>query len=266
MPIYTDQTGYSFSLDATPQRIISLVPSQTELLHDLGLGDRVVAVTKFCVHPEEWFRSKSRVGGTKKVSIRKIESLNPDLIIGNKEENTRSDIEALRQNWPVWCSDVKTLPEAMEMISSVGDITDKANKAALLVNEIKAGFELLPKAPALRTAYLIWRKPWMVAAGNTFIDDMLQRAGLENVFGQLQRYPEVDAGALRAADPQLVLLSSEPYPFSEKHMTELQSICPEVQILLTDGTMWSWYGSRLRMVPPYLSSLVSSVGSGSSET
>lgn len=251
-----DQTGHTVSLPALPKRIISLVPSQTELLHDLGLGDRVVGITKFCVQPETWFRSKLRVGGTKKVSLRKVEFLQPDLIIGNKEENTRSDIEALRERWPVWCSDVLGLPDAIEMIQSVGKLTGSEDAAGKITADITSGFNKLSPGPECRAVYLIWRKPWMVAAGHTFINDMLQRAGFRNVFGQLQRYPEVNGEAIRAMDPEVVLLSSEPYPFREKHLAELQAICPNAQIILTDGTMWSWYGSRLREAPLYLQNLI----------
>jgi len=120
-----------------PQRIISLVPSQTELLFDLGLGDRVVGITKFCVHPEVWFRTKPRVGGTKKVDLEKVRKLEPDLIIGNKEENERADIDALAAEFPVWMSDVRHLESALDMIHRIGMITGTVDQAGEITDPIR---------------------------------------------------------------------------------------------------------------------------------
>jgi ABC-type Fe3+-hydroxamate transport system substrate-binding protein len=227
-----------------PQRIISIVPSQTELLADLGLGDRVVGITKFCVHPTEWFREKTRVGGTKTVNIAKALALHPDLIIANKEENDREQVEALSKYCPVYTSDVKTLEDALEMIGQVGKLTGTEEKAADLSQRIQAHF-FLPDISLKRAAYLIWRKPYMVAGGDTFIHDMLPYAGFSNVFGDKKRYPECNALELAEANPEYILLSSEPFPFKEKHVAELAEICPNAVIQMVDGEMYSWYGSRL---------------------
>ena len=258
----TDQLHRTITLPERPERIISLVPSQTELLHDLGLGERVVGITKFCVRPEEWFRTKPRVGGTKQVHLDRVRDrvrdLQPDLIIANKEENTREDIEALAQEFPVWVSDVRDLDQALDMVARVGDITGTADRAGELVEQITAAFDgLVPLQPALSAAYLIWRDPWMAAGGDTFIDDMLQRCGLSNVFsGREGRYPAVSPAELAAADPDVVLLSSEPYPFGEKHLQEIGLLLPGVPVRLVDGEAFSWYGSRLLHAPAYFSGLL----------
>jgi len=251
----TDQLNREVHIPFPPQRIVSLVPSQTELLYDLGLREEVVGITKFCVHPEVWFRQKKRVGGTKKLNLEAIAALEPDLIIGNKEENERSQIEALQARYPVWMSDVQNLEDAEEMIGRIGAIVNKANEAAALVSKIWQSFEALKVSEKRRTAYFIWRKPYMVAATDTFINDMLKRAGFINVFGHLSRYPEVDNAMLREANPEVILLSSEPYPFQQKHVEKLRIQCPNAVICLVDGESFSWYGSRLLHSATYFRNL-----------
>lgn len=256
----TDQLGRRVAVPFPPQRIVSLVPSQTELLFDLGLGAQVVGVTKFCIHPAE-ARSKSIVvGGTKNFDFEKIAALKPDLIIGNKEENYQDGIEQLATNFPVWLSDISNLPEALDMIRRVGFIVGAKEKADALAKEIEASFahlvpsEIAEKAPD-SVAYFIWRKPYMVAAAGTFIDDMLHRAGFSNVFAKLSRYPEISAEQLAAAVPRRIFLSSEPYPFAAKHVAEFQALCPAAKIEVVDGELFSWYGSRLRQSAAYFSQL-----------
>ncbi|HOY05068.1 MAG TPA: cobalamin-binding protein [Saprospiraceae bacterium] len=247
-----------------PRRIVSLVPSQTELLAYLGLQEEVVGITKFCVHPAEWFQNKQRVGGTKTVNFEKTAALQPDLILANKEENERTQIEELQKHFPVWISDILTLEDALDMIRQVGGMTGKTEPAQALAVEIVRRFEGLKKEPfkTVRAAYLIWRKPYMVAARNTFVDEMMQWAGFVNVFAGLQRYPEISADALVAAAPEVVLLSSEPYPFAEKHLHAIRELCPAASVLLVDGEMFSWYGSRLLQAPAYFQALRQRVGKG----
>jgi ABC-type Fe3+-hydroxamate transport system substrate-binding protein len=243
------------TLPYVPQRIVSLVPSQTELLFDLGLGERVVGVTKFCIHPAQAVRNVTKVGGTKQFRFDVIARLQPDLVLGNKEENYREGIERLASQYPVWISDIYTLADALDMIRKVGELTGAAGKAASLATAIGVGFANLVTVPPVRVAYFIWRSPWMVAGNHTFIDALLNHCGLTNVFGYLPRYPEVTEAQLRDARPDCILLSSEPYPFGEKHREELQRLCPRAKVLLADGEMFSWYGSRLLQSPTYLSSL-----------
>jgi ABC-type Fe3+-hydroxamate transport system substrate-binding protein len=260
MPLTTDMLGRIMDVPAQPRRIVSLVPSQTELLADLGLEEEVVGITKFCVHPEAWFRSKPRVGGTKQLSLEKVEALRADLIIANKEENERAQIERLAQVAPVWVSDIGTLPEALDMISRVGRLCCREAQAADIRSGIEAAFALFAKQgkEKRRVAYAIWRNPWMWAGAGTFIHDMMERCGWENVFGGTQRYPEMSLEDLKQLHPELILLSSEPYPFSEKHLPELAAAFPEAKLALVDGEMFSWYGSRLLKAPEYLARLLQS--------
>ncbi|MCI1186448.1 helical backbone metal receptor [Hymenobacter sp. DH14] len=256
----TDQMGRRVAVPFPPRRIVSLVPSQTELLFDLGLGEKVVGVTKFCIHPTEARTQATVIGGTKNFDFEKIAALKPDLIIGNKEENYQAGIEQLAAEYPVWLSDISNLPEALDMIRRVGFIVGAKEKAAALAADIEASFADLA-LPAASTAapesvaYFIWRKPYMVATTGTFIDDMLRRAGFANAFAGLSRYPEISADQLVAANPQCIFLSSEPYPFAAKHMAEFQALCPAAKIEIVDGELFSWYGSRLRKSAAYFSQL-----------
>ncbi len=260
---YTDQMGRRVEIPSSPKRIISLVPSQTELLFELGLEYKVQGITKFCVHPEQYFKEKTKIGGTKNFNFERIEALEPDLIIGNKEENYQEGIEQLAQKYPVWMSDITEIEDAWEMMTSIGNITQRSQEADRLVGELKETFSaysdwlhgFLPQP--IKVAYFIWRKPWMVAGGDTFIDKMLQKAGFENVFGHLSRYPEIDLGDLQVQEPEWILLSSEPYPFKEeKHFAEIKEIYPKAKIKLVDGELFSWYGSRLKYSIPYFKKLL----------
>jgi len=246
---FTDQMGNEILINFPPKRIVSIVPSQTELLFDLGLDHEIIGLTKFCIHPIEKFAERTKVGGTKKLNIDLIKDLKPDLIIGNKEENTQSDIEELAEHFPVWMSDVFTLNDAMKTINQIGELVDREPEAAYLNHLISAGFNDL-KTLALqnqidkKVAYLIWRKPYMAAGKNTFINDVLIANGMTNVIHH-ERYPTITLEKLKYLNPQLILLSSEPYPFAEKHIEEIQKAIPNVSIKLVDGEMFSWYGSRL---------------------
>jgi ABC-type Fe3+-hydroxamate transport system substrate-binding protein len=251
----TDQTGYRIELQAPARRIVSIVPSQTELLADLGLDSETVGITKFCIHPGEWFRRKKRVGGTKDVRVATVRDLQPDLILANKEENTREQVEALRAICPVWTSDISTLEDALDMIRAVGVLTDKEKEANTMAGAIDTAFNQLSPMPPLPCLYFIWRNPYMVAGGDTFIHEMLHRAGFKNLAAGLQRYPELTPDQVQTIGPEYILLSSEPYPFREKHIRELQEILPEATILLADGEMFSWYGSRLAQAPAYFEAL-----------
>ena len=248
-----DMTGRRIHLPPIPQRIISLVPSQTELLYDLGLQDRVVGITKFCVHPNIWFRTKTRVGGTKQLHPKIINNLHPDLIIANKEENDKEQIEALSQKYPVWISDIKSLQDALFMIESIGQITATASAAQQIATTIKTQFSTLTQTQTpLKVAYFIWKDPWMCAGGDTFINAIIEAMGWVNVCKHQLRYPQVNLNELQA---DVCLLSSEPFPFKEKHLLQLNASYPHTKFQLVDGEMFSWYGSRLLHTPNYLKSL-----------
>ena len=250
---YRDQLGNTIELSSTPRRIISLVPSQTELLSDLDLDDEVTGITKFCVHPESWFRYKTRIGWSRNINIEKIKSLGPDLVIANREENLKEQVAALQQFAPVWVSDINNLDDALSMIRSVGEMVGRSAKAEALARTIELNFKDLEVISRQRTtAYLIWKDPYMTVGGDTFISDMMQRAGFTNVFAHTKRYPETTIEELQRLECEVLLLSSEPYPFAQRHIDEIRSLLPGKKIVLADGEMFSWYGSRLQYAPAYL--------------
>ncbi|PTR01601.1 substrate-binding family protein [Mucilaginibacter yixingensis] len=257
MPLFADQLGRKLTMDAPPQRIISLVPSQTELLFDLDLGQQLVGLTKFCIHPQDKVATKTKVGGTKQLDIPLIRSLEPDLIIANKEENERGQIEQLMAEFPVYVTDVDDLEGALQMINGVGALTDRVQQAAMLTSQITRAFDRLKaeSSSPLNVVYLIWRKPWMAAGKSTFIDDMLSRCGWQDAL-TVTRYPQLTEDMLRGVKPDVVLLSSEPYPFKEKHIQEIAEIIPQARVELVDGEMFSWYGSRLLQAPEYFIRLI----------
>ena len=247
-------------LNYLPKRIVSLVPSQTELLFDLGLDAETIGITKFCVHPPGWFKTKERVGGTKTVNMDKVHQLKPDLIIANKEENVKEQIEELAKDCPVWLTDVNNFDDALKMIADIGTLTGKSAATTAIINNISKGFKSIPKIEKpVKTAYLIWRKPYMTIGGDTFINDMLLQCGFENIFADKTRYPEIKSGDLQTANCQLLLLSSEPYPFKQKHIDELSSQLPNTKIILADGEFFSWYGSRMLQSPAYFKQLIAQI-------
>ena len=258
---FNDMMGRKVEVNYPPKRIVSIVPSQTELLFDLGLDEEVVGITKFCVHPEEWFRNKIRVGGTKQLHINKIRELQPDLIIANKEENTQSQVEELAGEFPVWISDIQTVAEGRQMINAVGELTGTEEKAREIIAEIESSFAGIRQcAQPKRVAYFIWREPWMSVGHDTFISNMIETIGWVNVFAGSEKYPEVTTENLAAVKPEVVLLSSEPFPFKEKHMAEVKAVLPGAEVLLVDGEMFSWYGSRMRLAPGYFNCLHRDLG------
>ncbi|HEY9046813.1 MAG TPA: helical backbone metal receptor [Ohtaekwangia sp.] len=251
---FTDQMGHRLSITFPPKRIVSLVPSQTELLSTLGLESEVVGITKFCVHPVEWLQHKTIIGGTKNFRFDVIEALQPDLIIGNKEENYEEGIRLLQEKYPVWMSDIVSMNDAMDMIQGIGEITGKAAEASHILQSIQQSFEILKSFSGQSILYFIWRNPWMVAGNGTFIHEMLERLTLRNI-APSPRYPELTDENIRQLKPDYIFLSSEPYPFQEKHIAELKQLSPSSEIILVDGEMFSWYGSRLALAPHYFNSL-----------
>jgi ABC-type Fe3+-hydroxamate transport system substrate-binding protein len=251
----TDMCGNLITLPNYPQRIVSVVPSQTELLYDLGLNETVIGITKFCVHPKQWFENKTRIGGTKNLNLEKIISLQPDLIIANKEENTKSDIELLAKYCPVYISDIFNLQDNNTMIVDMGTLTNTQEKAAIIINKINTSFENLPKKELATALYLIWKKPYMAAGKNTFIDAMLPYAGFKNCL-QETRYPSLDVAKIIQLQPQNILLSSEPFPFKQQHIDELQVHLPNCKIQIVDGEMFSWYGSRMLLAADYFKKIL----------
>ena len=256
--VFKDQLNRTLSFSSYPKRIISLVPSQTELLFHLGLDKEVVGVTKFCIYPTDWKTRKTIVGGTKNIKIDLIKELNPDLIIANKEENDEDSLRKLMPIFPVWISDIKRLEDAFQMILSVGKITNSESTSFTWTEKIKKQFKilsLLPKQPR-RVAYLIWNNPLMSVNQDTFIHSLLELNQWDNCFkDKLNRYPEITEEELVDSNPEMVFLSSEPFPFKDKHIDRFKQLLPESRVVLLNGEYFSWYGSRLVDSPAYFSSL-----------
>jgi ABC-type Fe3+-hydroxamate transport system substrate-binding protein len=253
---FTDQLGRQIEIPFPPKKIVSVVPSQTELLFDLGLTDEIAAVTKFCIYPKIQMLNKEKVGGTKSLGLEKIVQIAPDLILANKEENTQEEIELLAKKFPVWISDIKNLADSIAMMEAVGEITNTADCASNLSKSIETKFAALKPFKPLRTVYLIWKKPFMAVNSDTFIHDMLGYAGFENATANSGlRYPDLSVDDLKAINPDVLLLSSEPFPFGEQHIAELAEILPSCSIHLVDGELFSWYGSRLLQSPEYFINL-----------
>lgn len=229
-----------------PKRIICLVPSLTELLSDLELEDNVIGITKFCIKPTLWFNSKTRIGGTKNVDFEKIAKINPDLIIANKEENTKEDIEKLAKLYSVWISDINNYEEAIFAIKEISIICNRAAKGNLLINNIEENKKLyISNHSNLKSViYLIWKKPYMAVGSKTYIDNILELLGYTNCFKE-ERYKEITIEQIKELNPDYIFLSSEPYPFKDKDIKEIQKQIPSSICKLVDGELMSWYGSRL---------------------
>ena len=231
-------------------RIVSLVPSQTELLHDLGIEDQVVGITKFCVHPYHYKSTKQVVGGTKNIKIDKIKALKPDIILCNKEENTKEIVEACQEICEVHLSELYTIQDTLELIKYYGERFNTRTRAANISEKINRNlndFKIYIKdKPIIKVAYFIWRNPWMVAANQTFIQHLLELNNFENIYANLNRYPEVDINKIQQeGDPEIVMLSSEPYPFKDEHAFEIGRVAHHHKTIFVDGEYFSWYGSRL---------------------
>ena len=256
---FEDARGRRLRLEAPPRRLVSLVPSQTELLAHLDLNEETVGLTRFCVRPEGWKSRKTIVGGTKNVRVEKVEALRPDLVLANHEENTPETVEAIEAFAPVFVTDVKTVTDAADMIRTVGQLTGRSERADPLADRLASRFRTLAERTAdapLPAAYLIWRDPYMTIGRDTIIHDVMERAGLTNVFGAHTRYPEVTPEEIVASEARVVLLPDEPFPFDETYTAELREALPEpLPTRRVQGQLFSWYGPRLADAPAYLRSL-----------
>jgi iron complex transport system substrate-binding protein len=253
-----DHLGRIVHLPSFPQRIVSLCPSITKTLVDLGLGHRLVGRTRFCIHPKEIMQLIPQVGGTKEINFDRLRALDPDLIIGEKEENTQEMIASLEAEYPVYMTDVVDFATAQEMVIDLGRITRTEAAAGRLLQQLAdswAGIQTL--AEPIPCLYLIWKNPWMAAGANTFIDSVLEKCGFNNLATNLPgRYPVLDDLSFFKEKPILIFLSTEPYPFKNLHIAEIQGVVPEAKVRLVDGEMFSWYGSHLVGVENYLNLLL----------
>ena len=241
-----DRSNFQELTVKVPKRIISLVPSLTEYLHSLGLNEQVLGLTKFCVHPEGWKREKHIVGGTKNLRMQTIRSLNPDLIIANKEENEKNQVLELAKDYPVYLSVIGNFEEAINELTIIAHCCNRTPEGKMVVSQIlnqKKSYQIPERSE--RAVYLIWKNPWMTVGGDTFIHHMMSMAGYTNVFADQERYPSLEIEELKELEPEYVLLSSEPFPFKMDHVRELKKELPNSRVWLVDGELFSWYGSRL---------------------
>ena len=245
---YTDALGNTFNrIPKEELRIVSLVPSQTELLIDLGLEEQLVGITKFCVHPVDLRQRKEVVGGTKQLHKDKVAALKPTLILCNKEENTKEIVEDLQEIAPVWVTDIFTLDDALHTILDLGEFFDVVSKASEIVEKIQkeadSFAEFMRDKAERKVLYFIWKNPYMAVGKNTFVNDLLERNNMINVLPEASRYPEVSPKT--TTKPEVLLLSSEPYPFAKKHQKQIEEEWG-IPTMLVDGEYFSWYGSRLK--------------------
>ena len=256
--LYIDQLGRKIELDKTPERIVSLVPSQTELLYYLGI--KPVGQTIFCIHPESEFKSSYKVGGTKKLQLDKIRALQPDLIIGNKEENTKEQIEEISDEFPVWMSEINSVDDALDFITRIGSILGKSNECINLKLMIQSGLNrLIAPTYKLSYIYLIWKDPYFAVASGTYINSVLDRGGFINALANKTRYPEITIEQINQLQPDCVMLPSEPFPFKQEHVEALQKEVPKSHVVPVDGEILSWYGSKMLEAPDYLMKINSDI-------
>jgi len=243
---FTDDLGRIIKFEEKPKRIISLVPSITELLYDLGLEEEIIAVTKFCKYPKEKIKTVEKIGGTKDFDLEKIRSLKPDLIIAVKEENDKERTLEIAKEFPLCVFDITDIDSALSSILKIGKLTGVEENAKKIMQEITNKIQAFSTPKAKKVCYLIWENPMMTIGKNTFISEMLQLAGYENVFSEKkENYFSVSNEELKSKETDLIFLSSEPFPFKEKHQKQFQKQFPNSKVVLVDGEMFTWYGSRI---------------------
>ncbi|WP_298479088.1 helical backbone metal receptor [uncultured Maribacter sp.] len=254
-----DQLSRTIVLPSWPFRIISLVPSETELLVDLGLEEYIVGVTKFCVHPNNIRTTKKIVGGTKNVSFKKIAALQPNIILCNKEENTKEIVHTLEKEYEVHVSNVKNIVDVLHLIEQYKNLFNCKEKASKITTNIKselANFQkFIQNKPKVSVLYFIWKNPWMLAGKGTFINSLLAINNFSNLSNTQERYPTITSEEIKQTTAQIILLSSEPFPFSNKHISEIRKLNISSKVILVDGEYFSWYGSRLQAAFTYFKEL-----------
>ncbi|MFS0671724.1 ABC transporter substrate-binding protein [Ornithinibacillus sp. 179-J 7C1 HS] len=256
MQTIQDHLGRTLTLPHLPSRIISLVPAITETMYHLGLEDKIVGRTRFCIHPKDKVKQATNIGGTKEIKLDRIHELKPDLIIAEKEENTKEIVETLEQHFPVFVFEVKKIADVYRMITDVGRLTERESESAKLVESIQREFLNLPKMNGKRAAYVIWKKPYMVVGKETYIQSLLEEMGFINPFTTMEgRYPVVTEEDFRKVELDYILLATEPYPFREKHLGEFQAMLPDVLPVIVDGEMF-WYGSKMIKSARYFEELL----------
>ena len=237
-------------------RIISLVPSLTESLLDFGIPD-IVGRTKFCIHPKDQVKDIEVIGGTKNIHLEKIRALKPDLILANKEENMKEQVEALMPDFKVWSTNIENIEVNYYFLKNLGNMFNQKEKAQAFNLKIYDIFNQYKLNKRIKAAYLIWKKPYMTIGSDTFIHHLLQQLGFDNIFSEQKRYPVIEMQDLDEAE--IIMLSSEPYPFQEKHLEEFRAVYPDKKIIIVDGEAFSWYGTHIAKCETYYKELVTTI-------
>lgn len=254
--MFQDHLGRIVNIQGTPMRIISLVPAITETMYHLGLEKKIVGRTRFCKFPEDKVKQAMNIGGTKEIKLDRIHELKPDLIIAEKEENTKEIVETLEQYYPVFVFEIQKIEEVYRMIHDLGKLTEQREPASELVNEIQTAFQALPKTKNKRVAYVIWKKPYMVVGKDTYIQSLLEELGFTNPFSEAEgRYPVVTVEDLQQAELDEIFLATEPFPFRKNHLDEFQALLPGVKPFVVDGEMF-WYGAKMVEAAVYFKNLM----------
>ncbi|NIJ45858.1 ABC-type Fe3+-hydroxamate transport system substrate-binding protein [Wenyingzhuangia heitensis] len=266
---FTDDLGYTLNFDKKPKRIISLVPSITETLYDLNVEEFIVGVTKFCVHPVHFKHTKAIVGGTKTIKLEKIKELQPDIVFCNKEENTPEIVAQLQEFTQVYVTKISTIEDSKRMIANFGVLLNRRTEADLLNRKIDLKLEAFKTFIAdfeiKKVAYFIWYNPWMVAANSTYINTLLSLNKFDNIYSNLEQYPEINPKRIRHdGDPEVLFFSSEPFPFKDKHAFEISEYTNRSSAVFVDGEMFSWFGSRLIKAFDYFKTVRNRIDQGSS--
>lgn len=266
-----------------PQRVVSLVPSLTESMFELGLGEFVVGITDYCKFPEGSVENLPRIGGTKDARVEDILALQPDLVLANQEENTKQVVQALESaGIAVWVTFPKTVRQSQETLWALLEIFGHRRGMASLHNlEVTLDWMVSAATDQKSRCYFcpIWYGKteelewWMTFNHDTYSHDLLGLFGLENVFGRRERqyplkadlglvppesnvtgdtrYPRITLAEIHEAQPELILLPNEPFIFTEDHRQELYQLLPDTpaikndQIILVDGSLITWHGTRL---------------------
>lgn len=266
---FVDASGVAVTLPAPPRRIVSLIPSITEILFALGRGEAVAGCTIYCTQPPAGVAGKTRVGGEKNPKLDVIRSLGADLVVANIEENLREHIDTLRA-WgiPVYVTYPRTVVDGIRLARELGEVTGAGERGAALARELEARLAEVQGGRAWSRARVfcpIWRNPYMTINRDTYVHDMLAVCGGENVFGgEAKRYPEITLDDVAARRPEVILLPDEPYRFRRAHLADFGPLAdvPAVRdgrIHLVDGKLLSWYGPRigeaLRVLPGLLAAV-----------
>ncbi|MDM1046415.1 ABC transporter substrate-binding protein [Myroides sp. 1354] len=251
MLILKDQLGREHRFEQSPKRIVSLVPSLTETLFDLGLEDELVGITTACMHPYQLRVTKTSIGEPKKVDIEQIQLMQPDVVVASPTENTMEDIERLQAICPVWLVDVRTMDQNFQLIELLGQLFNKRTEARKWMDKISFGqkdlMDFVSERPGFKVAYFIGKDPFVVAGEGTFIQELLELNKFENVYAdRVELYPEVEIKKIRIqGDPELVFLPSMPYAFQEEDAFEIGRFTHHGKTIFVEGEMFSWYGTRV---------------------